>query len=113
MAHGTREQISRYNKDYRARHPDYFKNYLKKWKTNHPGYSTQIGKKWKKNNPEKNKAYVKVWYALKTGKIKKDKCFFCNNKKVEAHHKDYKKPLEVIWLCDGCHKQVHLKILPL
>jgi hypothetical protein len=28
-----------------------------------------------------------------------------------AHHEDYDKPLEVVWLCQPCHKQRHKEIL--
>jgi len=113
MPFKTKEEKNKYNKEYRVKNQNYYKKYMKKWKAEHPGYSSSKNIIWKKNNPQKNRAYVKVWYALKTGKIKKDKCFFCKNIKTEAHHKDYNKPLEVIWLCDGCHKQVHKKILPI
>jgi len=58
--------------------------------------------------PEKYKARLKVYYALKTHKIKKDKCF-CKNEKTEAHHPDYSKPLEVVWLCREHHYAIHHK----
>ena len=33
----------------------------------------------------------------------------CQELKVEAHHSDYSKPLEVVWLCSKHHKLVHRK----
>ena len=41
------------------------------------------------------------------GTIKKEKCEVCKSEKVEAHHKDYNKPLEVIWLCHKHHREHH------
>lgn len=26
---------------------------------------------------------------------------------LNAHHEDYARPLDVIWLCTGCHRRVH------
>ena len=43
------------------------------------------------------------------GKIKKkDKCEVCGKiSKTDAHHKDYSKPLEVVYVCRSCHFRLH------
>jgi hypothetical protein len=28
-----------------------------------------------------------------------------------AHHEDYDRPLDVMWLCQPCHKQRHKELL--
>ena|SRR3990167_10036842 len=59
----------------------------------------------------KYKAKEKVRRACEMGiLIKPDICQSCSFKdRLEGHHKDYSKPLEVIWLCRKCHKQNHRK----
>jgi len=47
--------------------------------------------------------------AIHWGKITKQPCEVCGKKRVQAHHKDYSKPLEVIWLCRKHHRQIHAK----
>jgi hypothetical protein len=61
-------------------------------------------------NKEKTRAWKKVGWALKTGKIvKPKKCSICDmEKRVEAHHwhgysDEY--ALDVQWLCRACHKR--------
>ena len=72
---------------------------------------TQNNKKWRDNNPQKVKAHSIVNEAVRTGKLlKPSKCSCCNlEKKVQAHHEDYTKPLEIIWLCSACHSKLHKK----
>lgn len=43
--------------------------------------------------------------------VRPEVCPKCNqsNLKVHAHHEDYNKPLEVIWLCSECHGKRHRK----
>lgn len=53
--------------------------------------------------PEKYKARKMLNNRLMSGKIIKKPCEVCNNKKVEAHHDDYSKPLDVRWLCKYHH----------
>lgn len=58
---------------------------------------------------ECHRARQLVYVALQTGKlIKPKKCELCKEqKKVQAHHHDYSKPLDVKWLCSGCHNTMH------
>ena len=45
--------------------------------------------------------------ALAEGKLKKKPCAICGRKKVAAHHYDYNRPLDVIWLCGPHHTRLH------
>jgi hypothetical protein len=57
-------------------------------------------------NPEKAAARNAIYNALRDGKIVRPE--FCGNcgrtAKVQAHHTDYSKPLDVVWLCFDCHR---------
>ena len=64
-------------------------------------------KKYRRENPEKWLAHAAVSYAIKTGKIIKKPCEICGASFVHAHHPDYSKPLEVIWLCPAHHRMIH------
>lgn len=44
-----------------------------------------------------------------TRALEKKPCEVCGGTKVEAHHDDYDKPLEVRWLCKKHHSEVHTK----
>lgn len=63
-------------------------------------------KRWADANKQKIAAHRKVANALKHGLLVKQLCV-CGSSKVIAHHPDYTKPLEVLWLCELHHKQWH------
>lgn len=66
--------------------------------------------KWLKKNTIKTKAHWRIKAALLSGKLKRENCIICNTKKSEAHHEDYGKPLDVIWLCRNHHKELHRNV---
>lgn len=55
----------------------------------------------------RSRAYNKVAYAIKSGKLIKEPCLKCGDIKTQAHHEDYRKPLMVKWLCFKHHKEIH------
>lgn len=57
--------------------------------------------------PEKFKARRNTRYAIRAGVLVQQPCRDCGELEVQVHHEDYSKPLEVIWLCDPCHREVH------
>lgn len=60
-------------------------------------------------NPEKFRARNAVSKAIKSGKLARGtECHFCGGSNhLQAHHKDYDLPLDVVWLCAGCHGKLH------
>lgn len=63
----------------------------------------------KMENPEKIRARNAIENALRKGTIKRaSACFFCAGAdRLEAHHPDYHRPLDVYWLCSRCHGKLH------
>ena len=47
--------------------------------------------------------------AVKLGRIKKpNKCMKCGKQvKLQGHHPNYDRPLEVLWVCTKCHGFIH------
>jgi DNA-directed RNA polymerase subunit RPC12/RpoP len=73
--------------------------------------SVNYNKKW----PEQARAKWLVQTAVKRGNLVKPAvCSRCGKafpkEKLQAHHHDYSRPLEVSWYCDKCHKQVHKEL---
>lgn len=61
-------------------------------------------------NGDKHRARQILTGAVKRGKvIRPARCERCKKKaeRIEAHHEDYAKPLDVAWLCPPCHSIVH------
>jgi hypothetical protein len=75
------------------------------YRTANPAASRRGQKAWIKRNPEKRAAHNILNRAVRDGKIMKPKvCEKCGAAgRIEAHHTDYSKPLEVVWLCRRHH----------
>lgn len=55
-------------------------------------------------------AHAEVGRALCAGTLVRQPCEVCGAAKVEGHHEDYSKPLQVEWLCHRHHVERHGKV---
>ena len=67
---------------------------------------------YKKRNRHKMKAHRLVAEAIEEGTLQRpDTCSKCGKAGIiEGHHEDYSLPLDVVWLCTGCHGARHSEI---
>lgn len=67
----------------------------------------RTSKKWIENNPKKRRAHQAIKNEIRSNRLKKEPCSICGKPNVHAHHFDYDKPLDIIWLCPKCHSDWH------
>lgn len=72
--------------------------------------ATEHSKRWRAEDKRRAACHSAVARALRSGAITKSPCVSCGNEKSVAHHDDYDKPLQVTWLCQPCHVDLHKKI---
>ena len=57
--------------------------------------------------PLKYTARTAVAYAIRTGRMMRKPCEFCGSLRSQAHHDDYTRPFDVMWLCQAHHAGRH------
>jgi len=72
--------------------------------------TTEVVKAWRAEDKRRQIAHNKVRVAIQNGKLIREPCIRCGDKKSVAHHEDYDKPLDVMWLCQPCHNKRHKEI---
>lgn len=97
----ARKRVAKNREGYRKKAKRYYDNNEEKVK--------ERNSKYYYDNRKKILAKQKVQYALYKGEIKRKPCEVCGEQSSDAHHPDYDKPLEVIWLCRQHHKLLHSK----
>ena len=63
--------------------------------------------RYRAKNPEKHAAHLLMRNAIRRGELVRSACEICGSGRVEGHHDDYAKPLDVRWLCKKHHLQAH------
>lgn len=64
----------------------------------------------KEKSPDKIISRYITRQAVHHGIISKENCVVCGDDKVEAHHKHYFRPLDIVWLCPKHHREIHTSI---
>ena len=72
--------------------------------------NTETNRAWREEDKRRSRAHHAVSYAIRRGLLDRLPCIRCGEEKSLAHHEDYDKPLEVMWLCQPCHKQRHKEL---
>lgn len=70
--------------------------------------ATAAKKRFSERNPIARKCTAAVGRAVRDGRLVRQPCEVCGaTEKVQAHHDDYSKPLDVRWLCPKHHAEWH------
>jgi len=90
------ERQRQYSREYRARRPD---------------ANRKKNEVYRARNPDKQKAHKAVEIARRAGRIVRQPCERCGaTSLVHAHHDDYARLLDVIWLCPVHHRERHQEL---
>lgn len=105
------------------------------WRRTNPDKVSSYRHYWECKNHEKRLAYRKGWWkrhgpemieylndhpeiklaryavrnAVRRGDLNRKPCEVCGNPKSQAHHEDYSRPLDVIWLCGPHHSRADME----
>ena len=72
--------------------------------------NTEINRAWRAEDKRRQLGHIAVSRAIRNGSLVRLPCIRCGEAKSLAHHEDYDKPLDVMWLCQPCHKQRHKEL---
>ena len=109
-------------KDWAVSNKDRVKEVRGEWRKNNAGVIKLYASKYKEKtavrkkryrsvNKHKSTAHYLVSCALTTGELVKLPCHICDDPHSQAHHEDYTKPLEVMWLCQTHHSRRHEELM--
>ena len=107
----THKEYLNWYRDYREKNREKLLVYWRKYNSEYRkknGYHNEANSKAR--YPEKEKARMILGQAIKVGYIERESCRDCD-KKGQAHHPDYSKPLDVIWLCPIHHAKEHKRLI--
>lgn len=106
-----RSCFSRYNKVRYHSDPARFRKDVAEYREKNMENVFETRMEMCRKNPIPKNANEALNLAVKLGYVDKpDHCLGCGcptgESRVTAHHNDYTKPLEVVWVCQKCHKQL-------
>ncbi len=101
-----KDERREYMRDYREANPEKHARWSLARRS-----TPEFKEKWAKyvaENKEKKTARLAVMAAVRAGRLVRPAACACGSDlRVEAHHEDYAKPLDVEWLCRRCHRKHH------
>ena len=106
-----RQCFSAYNRANYAANREKIKRSVSAYKINNPEKVLETRRRTCIKNPTRMNASRVVDAAVKAGSIvNPGVCYGCgcasDEHRIEAHHHDYSKPLDIVWLCTPCHRRM-------
>lgn len=104
------DEVRRRDREYWAKNKDKKKAKDTRYRLSHrENINANNRRRWKEDVEFRDKHYIRtcVNRLLREGKITRMPCKICGAEKAEAHHCDYNKPLELMWLCRKHHREWH------
>lgn len=103
--------FSAYNHKRYAANKETFKQSVAAYRSANPEKVFKTRLSTFQNNPTEYNAHKVTESAIAAGVLKRPgKCSICgisgSVRRIEAHHDDYMKPLDVIWACTPCHRRL-------
>ena len=98
------------SKRYRLKHLEHYR-LLSAEKHRRDGSNPEKTRRYRTRYPERRIAMQKVQTAIRNGSLVKRSCIKCNSPISTAHHNDYSKPLDVVWLCHRHHMEAHGRLI--
>ena len=98
---------------YRIAHPEANRVSCARWRAAHPEVVRAGVARWDAAHPEAHRARNTAARAVQAARlVYPDACERCDKSthKLDKHHPDYARPLDVVFLCRRCHKKVHLEL---
>ena len=108
------------NKEWKENNKERALSATRKWAEEHKERVLFLHKSWREKNKNKFKGYYQKYRKkfpekIKAGRLARDivipddvVCSICGlHKKIQRHHPDYEKPLEILFVCRGCHLNIH------
>ena len=108
-----------------AKKPEHYRATAAAWKKENPMRIARCDRDWRAANRDKLReirrarayrdrhnpatrpkvlARQRVKAAIRRGKLERRPCEKCGaTDRVHAHHPDYARPMDVVWLCHACH----------
>ena len=105
-----REEIKRRKRElwYRYREKSH------QWKENHKDIIRESNRRSREKDKKSWKAYIhnRCEYIIKKENLRPKECPICWwDIRISAHHPNYDKPHEIVFVCSPCHRKIHAWLL--
>lgn len=113
----NQKRVAATNKAWQSRNREKLAKNARRFAERNPERVRETTRKQRRLHPEKHRARVATERAVRRGDlVKPGTCEQCGDvptptvsgrSSIHAHHMDYSHPLDVVWVCRGCHAKIH------